>query len=103
MTINKVTVSPEQKLEYCKLIINDGYTTRQIIELCGASSSSINRWKKQYIQELEGTTPQDRKALTPEQTEIQSLQKQLREAKKDIEILKKRRPYSFETTTHYAN
>lgn len=89
MTVNKVLVSPEQKLEYCKLIFEDGYTTKQIEELCGASSSAINRWKKQYRLELEGQTPPDRKAITPEQKEIQSLQKQLIRAKRDNEILKK--------------
>lgn len=38
---------------------------------------------------MQGETPQDRKALTPEQIKIQSLEKQLREAKKDNELLKK--------------
>ena len=89
MTIKKVLLTPEQKLEYCRLIFNDGYTTKQVQELCGASSSAINRWKAQYRKELEGITPVDRKAMTPEQKEIQRLKKELREAKEDNEILKK--------------
>ena len=89
MTKNKMIVTPEQKLEYCKLIFDDGYTTKQIQEISGVSASAINRWKAQYRKEMQGETPQDRKALTPEQIKIQSLEKQLREAKKDNELLKK--------------
>ena len=85
----RVNVSPEQKLEYCKLMVEDGFTNAQIQEMSGASSSAITRWKTNYRRELEGETPQDKKAITPEQQKIQSLEKQLREAQKDNELLKK--------------
>ena len=89
MTKERVIVTPEQKLEYCKLMFEHDYTVKQIEELSSASSSAINRWKRQYLRELQGETPEQAQALTPEQQQIQSLQKQLREAKRDNEILKK--------------
>ena len=70
-------------------MLENNDSTKQIQELSGASSSAINRWRAQYRRELLGETPQTGKALTPEQKEIQSLQKQLREAKQDNDILKK--------------
>ena len=35
-----------QKLEYAKLMVNENYSNNQIIELSGASSSAVVRWKK---------------------------------------------------------
>ena len=81
--------SVEQKLDYVKLMINKGYTNRQIIEISGAGPTAVARWKKQYLAELNGQTPTSGKATTPEQQEIQSLKKQLWRAKRDNEILKK--------------
>ena len=93
MKKKKLFVSPEQKHEYCKLMFEDGYTNQQIREISGASASAVTRWKSQYRQELKGETPQDTKAMTPEQIKIQSLEKQLREAKKDNDLLKKAAAY----------
>ena len=81
--------SVEQKLDYVKLMINEGYTNRQIIEISGAGPTAVARWKKQYLAELNGQTPTSGKAMTPEQQEIQSLKRQLWRAKRDNEILKK--------------
>ena len=79
----------EQKLDYAKLMVNENYTNKQIIEISGAGPTAISRWKKQYLAELDGQTPQSGKAMTPEQQEIQSLKKQLWRARRDNEILKK--------------
>ena len=38
--------SVEQKLDYVKLMINKGYTNRQIIEISGAGPTAVARWKK---------------------------------------------------------
>ncbi len=62
-------------------------------KFAGASASAVTRWKSQYRQELKGETPQDTKAMTPEQIKIQSLEKQLREAKKNNDLLKKAAAY----------
>lgn len=78
----------EQKLDYAKLMVHEGYTNKQIMEISGAGPSAVTRWKRQYLTELNGTTP-TAKALTPEQQEIQKLKKELWRAKRDNDILKK--------------
>lgn len=85
----RITFTPEQKLEYAKLMVNEGYSNKQIIDISGAGVTAVSRWKRQYINELEGQTPEGKKALTPEQQTIQSLEKQLFRAKRDNDILKK--------------
>jgi len=85
----RVNFTVEQKLEYAKLMVNEGYTNKQIMELSGAGATAISRWKKQYLEEVNGQTPQGTKALTAEQQKIQELEKQLWRAKRDNEILKK--------------
>lgn len=85
----RVNISLEQKLEYAKLMVNEGYTNQQIREISGASSTAVYRWKRQYLAEINGQTPQGKKALTAEQQTIQALEKQLWRAKRDNEILKK--------------
>lgn len=86
---SKVTVSPQQKLEYAKLMVEQGYTNKQIEEMSGAGKSAVSRWKVQYQAELSGKTPENAKALTEEQRKIQLLEKQLKQALRDNEILKK--------------
>lgn len=86
----RLVISPEQKLEYAQLMVESGYTNKQIQEISGASSSALGRWKQQYLREKSGIMPsRHQKALTPEQRRIQELEKQLRNAKRDNEILKK--------------
>jgi transposase len=85
----RLSFTVEQRLDYAKLMVNEGYTNQQIVEISGAGSTAISRWKKQYLDELDGITPEGKKALTIEQQEIQSLKKQLWRAKRDNEILKK--------------
>lgn len=85
----RVTFTAEQKLEYAKLMVNEGYTNKQIQDISGAGTTAVSRWKKQYLAEVDGHTPQGKKALTPEQQKIQDLEKQLWRAKRDNEILKK--------------
>jgi transposase len=85
----RTTFTAEQKLEYAKLMINEGYTNKQIRDISGAGETAISRWKKQYLAEIDGQTLQGKKALTPDQQKIQDLEKQLWRAKRDNEILKK--------------
>jgi len=85
----RVSLSVEQKLEYAKLMVNEGYTNQQIREISGAGSTAVSRWKRQYLTEINGQTPQGKKALTAEQQKIQALEKQLWRGKRDNEILKK--------------
>jgi len=85
----KITISPAQKLEYAKLMLEENYTYKQIQVMSGACSSAVARWKKQYKLELSGHTPEGTIALTPDQQRIQSLEKQLKRAQRDNDILKK--------------
>ena len=39
----RITVSPGQKLEYAKLMVDEGYTNQQVIEISGACSSAVTR------------------------------------------------------------
>ena len=83
----RVEVSIEQKLEYVKLMVDEGYSNKKVMEISGASESAVTRWKRQYINEMKGQTPEGRKALTSDQQRIQELEKQLWRAKRDNEIL----------------
>lgn len=85
----KVTFTPEQKLDYAKLMINENYTNQRIMDISGASKSAVSRWRQQYIQELDGIIPDGKSALTPDKQRIQELEKQLKRAQRDNEILKK--------------
>jgi len=85
----KMSYTSEQRLDYAKLMVNEGYTNKQVMEISGAGASAVTRWKKQYLDELTGDTPEGKKAFTPEQQRIQALEKQLWRAKRDNEILKK--------------
>jgi transposase len=85
----KATFTPEQKLEYAKLMVEEGYSNQQVQEISGASESAISRWKKQYKEELTGHTPDNKTAITPELQRIQELEKQLWRAHRDNDILKK--------------
>ncbi len=86
---SKVTLSAQQKLEYAKLMVEEGYTNKQIEEMSGAGKSAVSRWKQQYLSELDGKSPGNVQALTPEQQRIQVLEKQLQRALRDNDILKK--------------
>ncbi len=86
---SKVTLSAQQKLEYAKLMVEEGYTNKQIEEMSGAGKSAVSRWKQQYLSELDGKSSGNVQALTPEQQRIQLLEKQLQRALRDNDILKK--------------
>ena len=85
----RIKVTKKQKLEFAKLMVDDGYSTLQIMEISGACESAVSRWKRQYLDELDGCTPSNKVAITPEHQRIQSLEKQLKRAQRDNDILKK--------------
>ena len=70
----RTTFGVEQKPDYAKLMLNEGYSNKQIMEISGAGPTAVTRWKKQYLAELGGETPINAKAMTPEQQEIQITQ-----------------------------
>jgi len=82
--------SVAQRLEYAKLMVHEGYSTRQVMEISGAGNTAVLRWKQQYKAELRGEdVPKGKKALTEDKQRIQELEHQLWRAKRDNEILKK--------------
>jgi len=85
----RINFTIEQKLDYAKLMVHENYTNKKIMAISGAGPSAVTRWKKQYLAEINGQTPESGKAMTPEQQEIQSLKKQLWRSQRDNEILKK--------------
>ena len=89
MTKERQLFTPEQKREYAKLMVHEGYSNKEVMEISGACQSAVTRWKSQYKAELSGKTPSGSVALTPEHREIQHLKKQLYRARRDNDILKK--------------
>lgn len=82
-------VSPAQKQEYAKLMVEDGYTVKQIMDICGAGETAVNRWKKQYITEKNGGVVEGKIPLDVDKRRIRELEKELAEAREDIRLLKK--------------
>ena len=82
-------VSSEEKLQYAKMVVEDGYTIRKVAEIANASTSAVGRWKRQYLEEKQGVTSTKVSALSPEYQEIQRLKKALARAHRDNDILKK--------------
>lgn len=89
-----IQFSPSQKLEYAKLMIEENYSNKQIIataglQISGACSSTVARWKKQYQLEKKGELIEGKVALDSDKCRIQELEEQLRESKEDVRLLKK--------------
>ncbi len=66
----RVSFTVEQKCEYAKLMVVEGYSTRQVMDICGAGATAVARWKSQYQLELKGKTPEGKKAFTADQQRI---------------------------------
>lgn len=67
-----------------------GKPTSKVAEELGLRSELLGRWKREYQQKKEGSfSGQGKPALTPEQSEVAKLKKQLREAEIERDILKK--------------
>ena len=71
----KNTYTAEFKQEAASLVLDNDYTITQAHEAMGVSQSAMRRWVKQLEEERDGIPPQKGKAITPEQLQIQALQK----------------------------
>jgi transposase len=85
----RVSVTPAQKLEYVKLMVDEGYSNQQIMDMSGVGATAVIRWKRQYQKELKGDVPNNKVALDPQNRRIQELEKQLAQAQRDNVLLKK--------------
>ena len=70
-------------------MVEENDTYKQIQDISGACSSAVARWKRQYKVELSGHTPEKSNAITLDQQRLQQLEKQLKRAQRDNDILKK--------------
>lgn len=43
--------TPDQRLEYAKLMVEEQYSNQQVMDLSGASATAISPWKSQYLAE----------------------------------------------------
>ena len=81
--------TPEFKLEAVSLVTDKGYSLSEACQALGVGATALRRWIKQLSQEREGITPVGSKALTPDQRQIQELQKRIQRLEMEKDILKK--------------
>ena len=81
-------LTTEFKQECVNLVVNQGYTIVQAASAMHVSLSSMQRWASQYRQEITGITPLA-KAFTPEQQRIQVLESEIKQLRRDNDLLKK--------------
>jgi transposase len=85
----RISFSPAQKNEYAKLMVEENYTNKQIMDLSGAGASAVIRWKKQYLAEQKGEEVKGRIPLDADKRRIKELEAQLADSKEDVRLLKK--------------
>lgn len=85
----RVKLTPAQKLEYAKLMVEEDYSSQKIIELSGAGATAVSRWKRQYLAEQSGEVVEGKTALDSDKRRIQVLEKQLAASQMDVALLKK--------------
>jgi transposase len=55
--------TPDQRLEYAKLMVEDKYTNQQVMDLSGAGPTAVSRWKSQHLAEQRGEVTEGKVAL----------------------------------------
>jgi transposase-like protein len=50
--------TPDQRLEYAKLMVEYKYTNQQVMDLSDAGATAASRWKSQYLAEQRGDVTQ---------------------------------------------
>ena len=93
MTKTRNQFTTEFKQECVHLVVNQGYGVAQAAKAMNVALSSMQRWVAQYRNEIKGITPQAR-AISPEQQRIQALEAQIKQLKRDNDLLKKASVYS---------
>ncbi|MFT5888748.1 MAG: transposase [Zhongshania sp.] len=89
MSKKRPSFTPEFKLEAVSLVTDKGYSLSEACQALGVGPTAMRRWVKQLSQEREGITPVGSKALTPDQRQIQELQKRIQRLEMEKTILKK--------------
>jgi len=89
MRKERLNYTPKQKYEYAKLMVEENYTNKQIMEMSGACSSAVVRWKRQYLAEQKGQCIEGKIPLNEDKRRIKELEKQLAQSIEDVRLLKK--------------
>ena len=76
------------KQECVNLVVNQGYSVVHAASAMNVALSTMQRWVSEYKQEILGVTPQAR-SLTPEQQRIQALESEVKQLRRDNDLLKK--------------
>ena len=82
------TFTSEYKRECAELVIKHGYQVKEAANAMNVGLSSLQRWLSQYRNEINGITPKAT-AITAEQKHIQELEAQVKQLKRDKDLLKK--------------
>ncbi|WP_187655652.1 transposase, partial [Xenorhabdus sp. PB62.4] len=87
LKLTKRHYSTEFKLEAVQQVVLYQQRVVDVARSLGIDSSTLGKWVRQYKAEMQGMTPVG-KALTPEQRQIQALEKQVRRLEMEKAILK---------------
>jgi len=79
----------EFKREAAALVLDQGYSVAEACQAMNVGATAMRRWVAQLSSERGGVTPQNTRALTPEQQRIQELEARIRKIEREKEILKK--------------
>lgn len=82
----------EFKLEAVKRFNNSDKTIKQVAEELGINSNTLNNWIRRFRQNAECPFPGSGR-LSPEDEKLRKLEKENRDLKEEIEILKKAAVY----------
>jgi transposase len=88
MTRQRKTFDTSLKLEVVRMIKEQGLSVQNVSETMDIGPTAIRRWVTQYSAEQNGQ-PGIGKPLTAEQQRIRQLERENRQLKGDVEILKK--------------
>lgn len=88
MSSTRRVYTREFKVEAAKLSYNSDKPVEEIAESLGVSQSSLNRWRREYRQDPEQAFPGSGQQKERD-VEVARLQKELKQAQLENEILKK--------------
>lgn len=80
--------TPEFKRETACLVLDQGFSVKEVCEQFDLQDGALRRWVKQVEFERNGGVPETA-ALTPEQQEIQVLKAKINKLEREKSILKK--------------
>ena len=85
----RISFTPAQKNEYAKLMAEENYSNKQIMELSGAGPTAVTRWKRQYIAEQRGEETPGKTPLDADKRRIKELEAKLAESQEALPLLKR--------------